>query len=98
MKRKLSLLLCVVVMVMALTPVAFARYEGCTFCGARMTVVDRSDAYDHQYRFIVCSKDSSREDVKHTWKVDLLYQCSNAQCGRESYVDTKTYSEVTCNH
>lgn len=97
MKRKISLALCVVMVIMAFATTAFARYEGCPQCGRRMYVSERTDAYDYKYTFVSCKKVSGRQDVKKTYKVDELWVCSNANCD-EYFVDTVTHTSIECKH
>lgn len=97
MKRKISLALCVVMVIMAFATTAFARYEGCPQCGRRMYVSETSSGYDYNYTFVACKKVSGRKDVKETYKVDELWVCSNANCN-EHFVDTVTHTNIECDH
>ncbi len=97
-KKILSLILCVAFICMAFAPTALARYEGCSYCGARMVEIDESSPYGHTYKFVTCLKFPNRQDVLHTYKIDHLFQCSNPNCGLEYYVDTETISERICGH
>ena len=97
-KKALGLLLSVIFICMTFAPIAMARWEGCSFCGARMVVVDESSPYGYVYKFIPCLQNPSWNDVQQSYKVDFLYQCSSPSCGREYYTETKTFTTRDCPH
>ncbi|MCI6967089.1 hypothetical protein MR810_08215 [bacterium] len=54
--------------------------------------------YDHKYFFVQCEKDPTREDTRHTWKVDHPVQSPDPAWSEEWDGDTVTYSETICTH
>lgn len=98
MKRKLALLFALVFLVMAFTPVAFARWEACSYCGSRLTKTSESDPYGFERYYVQCRKYPNRQDIKRTWKTDCLYECPNPACGMDYVEYTETHSQIICNH
>ena len=98
MKRKSSLALCVVMVIMAFAATAFARYEPCPKCGiGRMYVSETSSGYDYKYTLVACKKVAGREDTKETYKVDELWVCTTSYCN-EHFTETVTRTNIECNH
>ncbi len=98
MNKKICIVLCMVMLIAALSTASFARKESCSYCGADMVCYDVSTEYVVRDYTAVCLKYSNRLDAMRVWGTDYFYHCSSPSCGLEKFVNTKTRTERECNH
>lgn len=98
MKKKICLIMCMVLIVTAFASVAFARKEGCSYCGATMKPYHTTPKYVIETYYATCLVKTNREDMMKLWGKDTFYVCSNPNCGIETYDETETYVERICSH
>lgn len=98
MTKKFCIVLCLVMLIAALSTASFARKESCSYCGADMECYDVSDEYIVKNYTATCLKYSNRLDIMRKWGTDYFYQCSNPSCEREVFTETETRIERICNH
>lgn len=98
MKKKICLIMCMVLIVTAFASVAFARKEGCSYCGTDMVCYDVSDEYVVRVYTSTCLNYSNRLDTMRVWGTDYFFKCPNRSCGIETFTNTTTRTERICDH
>ncbi len=96
--QKFALMMCVIIVLATFGALALARAEGCTACeNGVMQRVEVSDPYGYKNTLVYCSITKVNNDIKQTWYVDELWECSNPNCS-VAYTDTVLKSKITCKH
>lgn len=97
MKRKISIALCVVMVIMAFAATAFARYERCPQCNSRFKFVSESSPRNYSHKQVPCKNGSAEPDVQITYYTTELWECSNSNCSEYDEIVVK-HVEIACDH
>lgn len=98
MNKRHALLICIIMAVMTVATVAFARYEPCPRCeNGRFVLVETSKQYNKSTVTRKCRTNPGKIDTVNIYYVDELWACSNSNCP-EYYVDTIKHEDVIHSH